>query len=909
MDRPLKTQAIKKFLEYSTHADLAALYNHNMEVQVIVDQDGGTRTDGEFKGRQWHGFTDGLTTWKPIRIPYKADSNPEWTDNPINYDLAEHALGVGMTGWDWVSRASRWVGFDFDAITGHADTHKKKLSETELKEVSDLVWNIPWVTMRKSTSGQGLHLYVHMVPFPTANHLEHAAVARAILGVLSGLVGVDLSLKADACGGNMWVWHRKMLNTDGLCLLKQGSFFQDVPTNWRDHLKVISGKRRKILPTFIEESDTPDAEQVFEELTGQRSTIKLDEEHKKLISWLYDNGHQAIWDADHHMLITHTYGLAQAHEELQLRGVFKTMAHGSESGDHNAFAFPLRKGAWAIRRYTPGVAEDSTWQQDGAGWTRCYFNREPDLATASRTHEGNEHPNGGYHFRHAEQATKAALMLGADIKLPPYMLARSAKLKDKDGKLVVEVLHEGTDNPNDMSGWIQEGKTWKRVYNVQLSAPVSVETANFDDVVRHVVTETGDDYGWVLQSDNLWRTEPLTHIRVALEGSFGLGQKDVKAVLGGSVFKPWILVNRPFQPEYPGDRTWNRGAAQFRFNKSSKSEDLCYPTWRKILNHIGRGLDDAISENGWAKANGVLTGADYLKCWIASLFQEPEQPLPYLFLYSKPQNTGKSILHEGLAQLVTHGVVRADMALINQSGFNGELENAVLCVVEETDLRRHKLAYNRIKDWVTSRQLPIHRKGRTPYSIPNTTHWLQCANDHQACPVFSGDTRITMIQVHPLELEDIIPKKALLPLLEKEAPDFLAEMLSLEIPQSNDRLNVPVITTEDKIHAESVNKSYLEMFLEENVHRIDGSIITIADFYERFREWLDPSAIAEWSKIRVGREMPPHFPKGRNPKNAQWCFGNISWKAMTPGDTPLPRLIVRNEMLIASDQGNGRRHR
>ena len=63
---------------------------------------------------------------------------------------------------------------------------------------------------------------------------------------------------------------------------------------------------------------------------------------------------------------------------------------------------------------------------------------------------------------------------------------------------------------------------------------------------------------------------------------------------------------------------------------------------------------------GFGVQCGVLTGADYLKCWIAALFQEPMEPLPYLFLYSQEQNTGKSILHEALSLLLTRGVVRAE---------------------------------------------------------------------------------------------------------------------------------------------------------------------------------------------------------------------------------------------------------
>jgi hypothetical protein len=285
----------------------------------------------------------------------------------------------------------------------------------------------------------------------------------------------------------------------------------------------------------------------------------------------------------------------------------------------------------------------------------------------------------------------------------------------------------------------------------------------------------------------------------------------------------WKIVNKPFQPEYPGDREWNRNAAQFRFVPSTE-DTLTYPTWSKIMNHVGRGLDEAVLSDPWCKANGLKTGADYLKCWIASLFQEPTEPLPYLFFYSHQQNTGKSMFHEALKLLLTRGYQRANAALTNPTGFNAELEGVILCIVEEIDLRKNAQAYNRIKDWVTSLDFLVHPKNKTPYLMPNTSHWIQCSNNHQACPIFPGDSRIVMAYVEPLNLTEMIPKKEIAIRLEKEAPDFLAEVLRVDVPRSNDRLNIPVIMTEDKRMVERTNQSLLDDFIEEtcNLLKVTG---------------------------------------------------------------------------------------
>ena len=46
------------------------------------------------------------------------------------------------------------------------------------------------------------------------------------------------------------------------------------------------------------------------------------------------------------------------------------------------------------------------------------------------------------------------------------------------------------------------------------------------------------------------------------------------------------------------------------------------------------------------------------------------------------------------------------------------------------------------------------------YMVPNTTHWIQCANKSKHVPIFPGDTRVTLVFV-PALMEEI-PKRVLL---------------------------------------------------------------------------------------------------------------------------------------------------
>jgi len=271
-------------------------------------------------------------------------------------------------------------------------------------------------------------------------------------------------------------------------------------------------------------------------------------------------------------------------------------------------------------------------------------------------------------------------------------------------------------------------------------------------------------------------------------------------------------------------------------------------------------LDADVKESEWCQANAIATGAGYLKCWIASLFQHPTQPLPYLFFYG-PQSSGKSSFHEAIETLMSRGCVRANNAITSSGDFNGELESAVLCVVEEVDLsEKRSRAYNKIKDFVTGRKICIHPKRLTPVDRINTTHWVQCSNDKNYCPVFEGDTRITVIYV--AALEERIKREEMFRLLKKEAPDFLAEVLALEFDPSNDRMGVAVLETGDKEAMMDSNRSPLAQFITEECVPSPGSTILQTKFKERFHAWLRDQALGDSEYFKsnyIKKNLPPEY--------------------------------------------------
>ena len=244
--------------------------------------------------------------------------------------------------------------------------------------------------------------------------------------------------------------------------------------------------------------------------------------------------------------------------------------------------------------------------------------------------------------------------------------------------------------------------------------------------------------------------------------------------------------------------------------------------------------------------------------------------------------------------------MNASQALKSKDAFNYEIEGKVLCVVEEVDLSKAPDALHRIKDWVTSPELLIHRKGDTPYHSDNTTHWIQCANSASYCPTFPGDTRITVFHVPEITPEKRLPAHIFNNLLEKEAPDFLAAVLSLEIPESNDRLKVPVIESAEKSNLQNTNETPLARFLEDNCDFVDGGVIKFSDFYRKFNDQSE--ALESYTKNRLSKEFPIHgIISGRYARdNGQRYIANLVWK-----DSPHPEgeqpWILKGKMLTRQD--------
>ena len=880
---PKVSEAVGAFLRARAtpaNQDLVDRWNSGLETQLNV-----AVGDGEPVAGRRTTWSDGINKWFNIRIPKNAATDPEWNDYELHFPLDLYAEGIGMTGWKWTAKHSCWCGFDFDAITNHAKGIG--IDDDQLEKVKQAACALPYVEVRRSTSGGGIHLYVYFADdgIPTDNHTEHAALARCILGMMSSDTGFDFASQIDACGHVMWIWHRKMTpENQGLTILKPAEkhlALADLPHNWRDHIEVIKRRRNKVRINQVAEDD----QDPFEALTSSRKITPLDDSHKAQIEALMRSGYTTLWIADHHLLQSHTKALqdllgSPEGRELKLIGIFKTISEGKDPGTPNCFLFPLPEGAWRVYRFSPGINEADTWTQDGQGWTTCYFNRSLDLKTACTLLGGIEKEEGGYVFSLAENAIKAARSLGQELQINDTLATdRKVTLKPhKDGRLIVEIERKKTDP--SLPGWDEKRTKYVKIFTVKAGPENEDDVTEYDGIIRALETTAIEHAGWVAKKSKEWVRQPVGNIKMLLQ-SLGNPKTDAEEIMGTAIGRGWRLVNLPFREEYPGGRQWNIDAPQFRFQPVDLPDDEAprHPHWDLILDHIGLELTPALRDLPWATEDNIRTGADYLRRWIACSFRDPFQPTPYLFMFG-PENSGKSIFYEALQLLVTKGVVKADRPLTGRDGFNGELAGAIICAVEEVDISKCPGAHARIKEWVTGRTLSIRKMRHDSFEQPNMTHWVQTANPRHNCPIFPGDTRITMIYVPDLLPDQEIAKTILLMKLEDEAPHFMHTLMSLDLPPVRGRLRLPVVTTTSKLSAEEQNRTSLEQFIATCCERTPEQHTLFSDFYDRFQQWLLAEEKPAWPKNRVSKDLPARHDTITGTGNKRY----ISNLTMKPGE-------------------------
>jgi hypothetical protein len=685
---------------------------------------------------------DGIRFY-PIRYPQHAGTEPDWTERTLTYPL-EFCADIGATGFTQIG--SLWVAAELDAIDGHAAG--VGIDDSQIAYVDQILAAIEYVELRRSTRGSGRHIYAHLKGFDTRNHSEHAAIGRSFVAKLANDLRIDLSSMVDAVGGNFWFHSTRATKENrGFELLKPATRVltpDDLP-DWRSYLQTCKQVRVA--------ADTDRA---------------LDDEHQRILNEYRKTGFVLIDNSDSYH--AHT----AAFTKIATPHFYATLSEGTDPGKPNCVISPRRNGAFLVTRFgTP--KEHALWDKTVNGYSCFLFNAPLSPKTVCRAADG-VWTGSGFTCATLAQAKQAAEWLGFQL---PHIDERTVNFTLKHGGVIAECERSGKESPR---GWGVVGRKLKRHFDLTIDDDAP------DDLVRHLVTNNDEDAGFILRRDDgSWGRENKSGCADVLHSR---GEDDPPKVIGRAIRSPWTLVNEPFQPRYLPGRKINLYGAQL-IPKGDASKPT--PHFDSIRDHCGDSLTPYLADDEWCKQHNIRTGGDYLRLWDAKLVQDPRHPLPFIFLWSDEQDTGKSAWPRSLSLLFDRGAVDAHSAL--EERFNGQLAGAVLGYIEEKSINHS--GYLKLKSWIDAPQISIREMRCNAYQLDNYCHFCQTANQLNACKLEPRDKRVVVIRVAPLK--QIIPwRETLLPALQAEAPDYLSKLLAMQLPPAAGRLFLPIADSDDK---------------------------------------------------------------------------------------------------------------
>ena len=143
---------------------------------------------------------------RELRIPHDGNGKhgEPYFDDTAYHPPLDQLLALGVSGWDWADKRSRYVTFDLDSLLNHV----KGLTPEKIIEIVEKLKTVPWVEIVRSKSGHGFHVRIFFDPYPIAlTHNEHARNAERALAFLSQITSLDLKAAIDKCGEMAWIYH------------------------------------------------------------------------------------------------------------------------------------------------------------------------------------------------------------------------------------------------------------------------------------------------------------------------------------------------------------------------------------------------------------------------------------------------------------------------------------------------------------------------------------------------------------------------------------------------------------------------------------------------------------------------------------------------------------------------------
>ena len=600
-----------------------------------------------------------------IRLPL----NRKFKNKPLGYNLPIYTERLGVSGWDYANQLSIFGGCDYDA---KGENHAVGLMEDKLEEIWHAAVRSGYFTVVLSRNNEfantdtpwkgGFHLYVKFrTPLPAATRRDHRNNVLAAFRTVGKEAEFNFLEYADHKGDVLFVYHWK----------KKPATLEPVHN---------AEKGVDVDPTLVDTPATPAQDVASDE-------FELSLAQQRFLDYCLTKQGRFVDGR----LEVHTVVVAEYLNENGLSVNFETFATGKDGYQPNAYGFFEPDGRsfklyrWGDTHGQPSM--EPSWPEPEEGEMPYASIQLAHTFESACLHAGGLKDTNGFTLKHSQ--CKEALGL-LDVELPDLPDDRTVHITQKKQEFIVEA---GRMKGETVPGWSLKSINARSLQCLLARHEPHAESGtDLVQIARYVVTPQGDEVGWLMQHEpGLWGIVARSNLEARLLAMFDLSGKDLQRTLGDLMGRRYILVVDPFGKEYQPNRRWNRSSPRYAFEPTPNEQHLVNPHWLRIIEHLGRGLDEAVRFDPWCQENAINNGAEYLFAWQASLFQNPKQSLPYLHFFSESkkgrrhQNAGKSTFHKSMSLLMTTGTVDVHRALSEM--FNSELEGAILGFIEEKKLK------------------------------------------------------------------------------------------------------------------------------------------------------------------------------------------------------------------------------
>ena len=299
----------KTLLERLGHDNKWLLDKWHIDLETQINVRAGTKDETD-PDRQ-NCWSNGVHTWRHVRWPYNAKTNPNFRDFTPQFPLSEYAEFVGTTWWNWRTKESEAVVFDFDSIKNHTEG----LLQKELDQLLEKLMTLDYVTVYRSRSGNGFHVLVSFEKGKRPkvdNHDEHSDVAKVTLDKMGKDLKIDFTDKVDCHGMIGWIWSTKM-GENGFEMIKVAD--RDLEVDEIDDWTLLPKKRMNKRPRIIAYNENGDEIEGNHIIGFDEEEVPVDKEHILIITALEESGWSFAHVPEHNVFHTHTAALRKVHRD------------------------------------------------------------------------------------------------------------------------------------------------------------------------------------------------------------------------------------------------------------------------------------------------------------------------------------------------------------------------------------------------------------------------------------------------------------------------------------------------------------------------------------------------------------------------------------------------------------------